>query len=71
MMANQLTSFGYARFSDFMVVAFVSVIGFFVVRDWRKDSGRNFWVYLALLHILILIAVTHLWRLFLGGLPCG
>jgi len=66
-----MTSFGYARLSDLSVVAFISGIGFLVIRDWLQDSGRNFWLYLVLLHIVTLIVVTHLMRLFLGGLPCG
>ena len=68
--ANQLTSFGYERFSDLLVVAVVGVIGFVVIRTWRRDAGETFWPYLVLLHILVLIAVTHLLRLFLGGLAC-
>jgi len=71
MVANDMTSFVYARTSDFTIVAFIYAIGFIVIRDWRQDDGRNFWSYLLLLHILTLIAVTHLLRLFLGGLPCG
>ena len=71
MVSNGMTSFGYARLSDLSIVAFISAIGFLVIRDWRQDSGRNFWPYLVLLHILTLILVTHVLRLFLGGLPCG
>ncbi len=71
LVVNQMTSFGYERVSDFAVVGFVVAIGFFVLRAWRRDTGRTFWANLVLLHVLVLIAVTHSLRLFLGGLPCG